>query len=139
LELKGCLNQLASSSNGFSYRSFSLVAQASAMHEHLIAPRPVRIASNPLLPYNNIRRSAPQHIRPIKLVSPLSPPDPISKQSLDFVDTIPEESSPRSSPVTPRYVTISVFYILAHSTEIFSLQAHLAHCQQKRWRSSYPY
>jgi len=70
------------------------------MHEHLIAPRPVRIASNPLLPY---RRSAPpSHIRPIKLVSPLSHPDPLSKQSLDCVDPILEESSPRSSPATPR-------------------------------------
>lgn len=69
------------------------------MHEHLIAPRPVRIASNPLLPY---RRSAPPHIRPIKLVSPLSPPDPLPKQSLEMVDVLPEEYSPRSPPATPR-------------------------------------
>jgi len=73
------------------------------MHEHLIAPRPVRIASNPLLPYNNIRRStAPHHIRPIKLVSPLSPPDPPLKQSLEQVDPLLEEHSPRSTPATPR-------------------------------------
>jgi len=73
------------------------------MHEHLIAPRPVRIASNPLLPYNNIRRSTvPSHIRPIKLVSPLSHTDPLPKQSLDSVDQTMEDPSPRSSPATPR-------------------------------------
>jgi len=89
-------------------RSFLLVAQASAMHEHLIAPRPVRIASNPFLPYNNIRRTTPSSIRSpgaivsMKLVPPLSQPDSVLKHSQESVDSISEELASRSPPASPR-------------------------------------
>lgn len=78
------------------------------MHEHLIAPRPVRIASNPLLPYNNIRRQTPSSIRSpgamvsMKFVPPLSPTEPLAKPPHDNFDAIVDDQSPRSTPATPR-------------------------------------
>jgi len=75
------------------------------MHEHLIAPRPVRIASNPNLPY---RRPTPSSIRSppsvasMKLISSLSPADPLAKPPADAVDLIQEEYVHRSPPATPR-------------------------------------
>jgi len=81
------------------------------MHDHLIAPRPVRIASNPIIPYSgihNIRRTTP--IRsPVASISLVSPPsDSFARLKLDAggVETtdsiVTEDDIPRYSPGVSR-------------------------------------
>jgi hypothetical protein len=67
------------------------------MHEHLIAPRPVRIVSNPMGVYGAMRRPTP--VAQMRLVTP--PVDQLAILKLD-PDNDLDPDIRRASPGSPR-------------------------------------